>query len=157
MERSPLSESEGQVVSVEDNKAIALRFVREVLDGGNAEVEREISIDGAPRHFPGRDVKFDHTSRPIPPSRRSMRTEVHHLFGEGDRVCIHLTHHVVFGPDSRWATQAGVVDVFDREVQWNAMVVLRFQDGKIAEEWVVRDELQVLLQTGVVSSPLMSS
>jgi predicted SnoaL-like aldol condensation-catalyzing enzyme len=137
-------------MSVEANKLVARRFVQEVLDAGNAEVEREITKDGAPRHFPARETAFDHAGRAPTLPRRSMKTTVHHLIGEGDYVSIHLTHRLVCGPGARFPTRAGTADLSDKTVEWNAMVVLRFEDGKIAEEWVVRDELQILLQSGAV-------
>lgn len=133
---------------VEANKATARRFVEEVLDGGNIAVEREIFKSGAVRHFPPGDVIVDDSRKaPINP-RRSMKTDVHHLFGEGDYVTVHLTHHVTFAGDSRFRTRAGLADVRDKSVEWSAMVILRFEGDKIAEEWVVRDELHVLLQVG---------
>jgi predicted ester cyclase len=79
-----------------------------------------------------------------------MKTDIHHLFGEGDFVTIHLTHHVSFGSEARFNTRMGWVDVAGQNVEWNAMAVLRFEGEQIAEEWVVRDELQVLLQVGAV-------
>ena len=57
---------------------------------------------------------------------RSMRIEVHHLHGEGDLVG-------------------------GKTVEWSAMALLRFEDNRIAEEWVVRDELHVALQAGAVT------
>ena len=75
---------------------------------------------------------------------------IHHLYGEGDYVTIHLTHYVSFGPGARFNTRAGRVDVGGKSLEWNAIVVLRFEGERVAEEWVVRDELQVLLQVGVV-------
>ena len=135
-------------MSVEANKIAARRFVEEVLDGGSFEVLRELFLPGALRHFPYGDV----TVEPTPPSRpfRSMQTDVHHLYGEDEYVTIHLTHHVTFAPGARFNTRIGSVDAGGKHVEWNAMVVLRFKGDRIAEEWVVRDELQVLLQLGYV-------
>jgi hypothetical protein len=137
-------------VSVETNKVTARRFVEEVLDGGNNDVARELFLPGAIRHFPPGDIIEDPTRPPVQPARRSMKTEIHHLYGEGDFVTIHLTHRVSFLPESRFNTRMGWVDVSNRDVEWNAMAVLRFEGDRIAEEWVVRDELMVLLQIGAV-------
>jgi len=84
-------------MSLEANKAVALRFVEEVLDGRKFELEHELFKPGAIRHFPPGDVVVD-PARAVPlVPRRSMKTDIHHLFGEGDFVTIHLTHHVEFG------------------------------------------------------------
>jgi hypothetical protein len=137
-------------MSVETNKVAARRFVTEVLDGGNDEVARELFVPGAVRHFPPGDIIQDPARPPARAARRSMHTDIHHLYGEGDFVTIHLTHHVKFAPQARFNTRMGWVDVGGRDVEWNAMVVLRCESDRIAEEWVVRDELQVLLQVGAV-------
>jgi hypothetical protein len=74
-----------------------------------------------------------------------MRTEIHHLFGEGDLVTIHLTHNVVFEPNARFQTRMGWIDPGGKSFQWSAMTVLRFEGNRIAEQWVIRDELYVAL------------
>ncbi len=137
-------------MSVAANKLAARRFVEEVLDGGNDEVASELFVAGAVRHFPPGDIVQDPTRPPAAAARRSMKTDIHHLYGEDDYVTIHLTHHVSFAPQARFNTRMGWVDVGGHAVEWNAMVVLRFEGERIAEEWVVRDELQVLLQVGAV-------
>jgi hypothetical protein len=137
-------------VSVAANKVTARRFVQEVLDAGNDAVAGELFVPGAVRHFPPGDIVQDPARPPARPMRRSMKTDIHHLYGEGEYVTIHLTHHVSFAPQARFNTRMGWVDVGDHDVEWNAMVVLRFEGERIAEEWVVRDELQVLLQVGAV-------
>jgi hypothetical protein len=37
-----------------------------------------------------------------------------------------------------------------KAVTWDAMVIFRLQNGKIAEQWVSRDELGMLLGFGVL-------
>jgi hypothetical protein len=137
-------------MSVDANKAAARRFVEEVLDGGRFELLEELFVPGAVRHFPPGDVIFDPAQAGPMIPRRSMKTDIHHLCGEGDYVTIYLTHHVEFSPGSRFTSRLGPVDVGDKPVQWDAMVVLRFEGDMIAEEWVVRDELHVLMQAGAV-------
>jgi predicted SnoaL-like aldol condensation-catalyzing enzyme len=135
---------------VEANKLIARRFVEEVLDGGSQEVANELFLPGAVRHFPPGDLVMG-PDQPAPRAAgRSMSTDIHHLHGEGDLVTIHLTHHVVFEPGARFPTRMGWIDVGGRTVAWIAIALLRFEDNRIAEEWVVRDELHVALQAGVV-------
>jgi SnoaL-like polyketide cyclase len=35
-------------------------------------------------------------------------------------------------------------------ITWEAIVIFRFEDGKIAEEWVSRDELGMLRAAGIL-------
>ena len=137
-------------MSVEANKAAARRFVEEALDGGDVQALQELFLPGAVRHFPPGDVRVEPTPPAPRPAGMTMKTEIHHLFGEGDFVTIHLTHHVTFEPGGRFRLRIGIVDTGGQTVEWNAMAILQFKDGKIAEEWVVRDELQVLEQLGIV-------
>jgi hypothetical protein len=138
-------------MSLEANKVAARRFVEEALDGGSSEALHELFFPGAVRHFPPGDITVD-PSQPGAPRGWNMKTDIHHLYGEGDFVTIHLTHHVTFPASSQFRTRAGTFDVGGKSVEWNAMVVLEFKDGRISEEWVVRDELQILMQLGVVSA-----
>jgi hypothetical protein len=135
-------------MSVESNKLAARRFVEEVLDGGDVEVLLAPFVPGAVRHFPPGDIQVEPTSSAAPRRGRSMKTDIHHLYGEGDYVTIHLTHPVTFAPGATFRTRLGLVDVGGRSVDWNAMVLLRFQEDKSAEEWVVRDELHIHTQRG---------
>jgi SnoaL-like polyketide cyclase len=138
-------------MSVDANKRAARRFVEEALDGGSAAALEELFHLGAVRHFPPGDITVEPARAVAPQRDRSMHTDIHHLYGEGDFVTIHLTHHVTFGTGAQFNTRLGTVDVGGKSVEWNAMVVLRFEGDKIAEEWVVRDELMLLLQVGAVT------
>lgn len=140
-------------MSIEAKKVAARRFVVEALDGGSAAALEELFHLGAIRHFPPGDMKVEPAPAVVPTRDRSMQhTDIHHLYGEGDFVTIHLTHHVTFQPGTHFNTRLGSVDVGGKSVEWNAMVVLRFEGDKIAEEWVVRDELMLLQQVGAVKS-----
>ena len=139
-------------MSVEANKAVARRFVEAALDGGSAQALHEVFLPGAVRHFPPGDIIVDPSQPGGAPRGWNMKTDIHHLYGEGDFVTIHLTHHVTFPATSQFRTRAGTFDVGGKSVEWNAMVVCEFKDGRISEEWVVRDELQLLMQLGIVSA-----
>jgi hypothetical protein len=46
-------------------------------------------------------------------------------------------------------SRAGDVNVAaEQDLEWTAIVQFRMKDGKIAEEWVMRDELGMLAQLG---------
>lgn len=37
----------------------------------------------------------------------------------------------------------------EQDLSWSAITQFRLQDGRIAEEWVMRDELGMLAQMGI--------
>ena len=41
-------------------------------------------------------------------------------------------------------------DIKGKTYAWDAIAIFRVKDGKIAEEWVNRDELGILLSIGAV-------
>jgi predicted ester cyclase len=47
-------------------------------------------------------------------------------------------------------SRAGTVDVSGKVVEWDAIAMFRFKDGKIVEEWVSPDELGQPVQIGTV-------
>ena len=47
---------------------------------------------------------------------------------------------------SSGTTGFGTVEVSGRSVHWDAMALFRIESGRIAEEWVNRDELSILAQ-----------
>jgi predicted ester cyclase len=47
-------------------------------------------------------------------------------------------------------SRLGLFDVRGKTVEWEAMAMFRFENGKIAEEWVSADELGKLMQIGTL-------
>jgi len=70
-------------------------------------------------------------------------TEVHDIFESGDKVVVRLTHRGTGAGNVR--SRIGTHDVSGKSVTWDAFVIFRMKNGKIAEEWVNRDELGMLL------------
>ncbi len=139
-------------MSVQTNKETVLRFFREVLDGQNAAVQDELFLDGAHRHFPGREVVMHPMGAAAPPPNYThFHTDIHHMFGEGDMVAVRLTHQVTFAANARFMSQLGAFEAGGKSVKWDATAVFRVENGRIAEEWVNRDELAILNQLGVLA------
>jgi predicted ester cyclase len=137
-------------VSQADNKAIVQRYFDEVIDAGNRGAMAELFAAGAVQHFPGRDLTFDPAAGAPMAASRKMKTTIHHWLTEDDLVVAHLTHEVTFPADTRFATQIGPVEVSGRSVHWDAMALFRIEGGRIAEEWVNRDELTILAQLDAI-------
>jgi limonene-1,2-epoxide hydrolase len=76
----------------------------------------------------------------------TFETQVHDIFESGDRVFVRITHRAMGA--GKFRSRIGVYDVKGKPVTWDAMAIFRVQDGKIAEEWVSRDALGILLSFG---------
>jgi predicted ester cyclase len=57
---------------------------------------------------------------------------------------VQLTHRGVGG--GIWRSRLGNYEVTGKTVTWNAIAIFRFEEQKIIEEWVTRDELAMILQ-----------
>jgi predicted ester cyclase len=75
-----------------------------------------------------------------------FETQVNDIFESGDRVVVRITHRAMGAGEFR--SRIGVYDVKGKAVTWDAIAIFRFQNGKIAEQWVSRDELGMLLSFG---------
>jgi predicted ester cyclase len=77
-----------------------------------------------------------------------FETQIHDIFGSGDRLVVRLSHCGVGG--GVWRSRLGNYDVTGKTVNWNAIAIFRFEQQKIIEEWVTRDELAMVLQFGLL-------
>ena len=82
-------------------------------------------------------------------------TTIHDLIAEDDRVACRLSHRAV--NRGEWTSRLGRHDVTGKPVSWPAIVIFRFREGKIAEEWVSRDELGMLIELGLVAPSRLSA
>lgn len=72
------------------------------------------------------------------------------LIAEEDRVACRLSHKAV--NRGEWTSHLGKHAVTGKTVNWQAIAIFRLRDRKIAEEWVCRDELGMLIELGVCQS-----
>jgi predicted ester cyclase len=122
--------------------------------------------------FPARDAHalaeilapdgIDHQARPDEPQglegavramhwlRRvfsDQRWEVHQVIGERDTVVVHATHH------ARHTGELMGIPPTGREVAYQYVHIVRFEDGMVVEHWGVRDDLTLMRQLGVLPEP----
>jgi len=71
-----------------------------------------------------------------------FETEMHDIFESGDRVVVRITHRGI--GSGVFHSRIGDDDVKGKPVTWDAIAIFRMQEGKIAEQWVNRDELGIL-------------
>lgn len=131
---------------------MALRYFEEVLDAGKVETLEDLILPDCTIHRPEGELKGLSALRSMVAARRanfsSFKTQVHELIESGDRVVVRLTHEgTALGP---YRFRIGTRDISNKTMTWEAIVIFRFANGKIAEEWVSRDELGMLLSAGVL-------
>jgi predicted ester cyclase len=131
---------------------LVCRYFHEVLDRGKVELIEDLFDPQCVMHRPGGTVVGIDSVREVAEHRKEtfsqFATEIHDVFGSGDRLVVRLTHHGVGG--GMWRSRLGNYDVTGKTVTWNAIAIFRFENQKIIEEWVTRDELAMLLQFGLV-------
>ena len=141
------------------NKAIARRYFSEMVDKRSDKLLEELWTEDCVVHRPevsatikGREAFRQAFNRVVGPYSE-FRTTIHDLIAENDLVVCHLSHRVVHrGGD--WTSRLGCHAVVPgKVVTWLSLTMFRIRDGKIAEEWVCRDELGMLMQLGVVGRP----
>ena len=79
---------------------------------------------------------------------QGFKTTVYDLIGEDDLVACRLKHSATLRGE--FTSRIGTFDVAGQPIEWSANVFFRFEDDMIAEEWIARDELGILLDLGIV-------
>jgi predicted ester cyclase len=128
------------------------RYFHDVLDQGKVELIEEIFHPRCLMHRPGGTVVGFDSVRGVAARRKEtfskFETQIHDIFGSGDRLVVRLSHCGVGG--GVWRSRLGNYDVTGKTVSWNAIAIFRFEEQKIIEEWVTRDELAMILQFGLL-------
>lgn len=130
-------------------KIIARRIWEEIFPACDVDALAEvIAVDG-----------IDHSARPGEPqglegAERSMlwlgrvfsdqRWEINLVIGEVDTVVLHCTHHARHTGDLMGIPPTG------RQVAYDYVHIVRFEDGKVVEHWGVRDDPTLMRQLGVI-------
>jgi predicted ester cyclase len=131
---------------LEKNKAVVVRFNKEVIEGGSEEAFRDlmapdfVNRTAAPGVAPGPDGMLFTFNRILRPALPDLRVEIHDQIAEGDKVTtrktLHGTHRgelLGIPPTNR----AVAIDVID---------IVRVKDGRYAEHWGINTLASVLTQ-----------
>ena len=133
-------------------KELVRRYFHEVLDQGKVELVNELFHPHCVMHRPGGTVVGIESVRGVAERRKEtfsqFETEIHDIFGSGDRLVVRLYHRGV--GCGVWRSRLGSYDVTGKTVSWDAIAIFRFEQQKIIEEWVTRDELAMILQFGLL-------
>ncbi|MDH3314597.1 MAG: ester cyclase [Gammaproteobacteria bacterium] len=134
------------------NKAIVERYFHEVLDQRSFELMPEFFAPDVVLHRPGFDVLGLDAAiqrlRATFKDYQAFSSGLSGLMADGGMVSVRVLHRAKVRPHT-FRSRAGEVRLAtERELNWAAIVQFRFEDGRIAEEWVMRDELGMLVQMG---------
>jgi predicted SnoaL-like aldol condensation-catalyzing enzyme len=137
------------------NKAVVQRYFGEVLDQKKIELMPELVARDVVLHRPGFDVTGLDAAmqrlRVVLQDYTAFSSELSGLIAEGDMVSVRVFHRVRARPHT-FRSRAGEVRISaEQDLNWAAIVQFRLKDGKIAEEWVMRDELGMLAQMGKIT------
>jgi predicted ester cyclase len=128
------------------------RYFHEVLDQGKVELIEDLFHPRCVMHRPGGTVVGIDGVRGVAERTKEtfsqFETQIHDVFGSGDRLVARLSHRGVGG--GMWRSRLGNHDVTGKTVSWDAIAIFRFENHKIMEEWVARDELGMILQFGLI-------
>jgi predicted ester cyclase len=144
------------IMSIEFNKAIVRRYFEEVVDKSKLDLLDEIVTTDCIIHRPEASEPiqgleaFRQALEGILQVYSEFTTTIHDLIAEEDRVACRLSHQAV--NRGEWTSRLGRHAAAGKTVGWPAIAIFRFHDSKIAEEWVSRDELGMLIDLGVLGS-----
>ena len=137
---------------IEDLKATARRTWEEIFPACDVDALADViavdSIDHAARPGEAQGLKAA-TQAMLWLDRvfSNQRWEIQQVIGEDDTVVVYCTHH------GRQTGDLMGIQPTGREVAYDYVHVVRFQDGKIVEHWSVRDETTLTRQLGVIPIP----
>ena len=133
-------------------ESVVLSYFHDVLDGRRAGLLEALFLSDCVIYRPEGTVKGMAGIRGVVERNvaaySQFATEVHDIFESGDRVVVRVTHRATGAGVFR--SRIGNHDVAGKQVKWDAIAIFRLHGGKIAEEWVNRDELGIPLSAGVL-------
>jgi predicted ester cyclase len=132
-------------------RELVIGYFRDVLDGGKRELLDSMFHPDCAIHRPEGDLKGLTALKALLQRGRTtfpeFATEIHDLFEADDRVVARITHRATGAGPYRF--RIGTHNLTGKHVTWDAIAIFRIRDGKIAEEWVSRDELGMILSAGL--------
>lgn len=136
-------------MSTESNKDIARRTWEEILPACDVAALADVTAEDVVAHGarPDEPPGFEGVKKTmlwLASVFADQRWEIHNVIGDGDMVAVHCTHH------GRHTGPLMGIAPTNREVAYDYVHILRFQDGKAVEYWSVRDDMTLMRQLGVL-------
>jgi steroid delta-isomerase-like uncharacterized protein len=145
-----LADASPRTSATEKNKALARRVFAEILNKGKYEVFEEIYARGFVKHV----EKRDYTLAQEIEAAKAMRAQssdlvmtIDQMIAEDDKVAILYTGRGTNTGPYRGMPPTG------KKVVVSGATIYRFSNGKIAEEWTVYNEMEILRQLGYAPAP----
>jgi predicted ester cyclase len=136
---------------VEGNKALVRRVIEQVWNNGDMTPLGELMQPGFIHHHErNRDADLHGIealrSRVLALRKAvpDLRLAIDRIFGENDKVMVHLRGTGTYAGPSRDVATTGTPLTF------TATGIVRVADGRLAEAWVITDTLGILQQLGAV-------
>jgi steroid delta-isomerase-like uncharacterized protein len=127
------------------------RFIDDLVNDGNFSILGDLVHPDYVYRAPGQELHGPEALKALFAAYRTAFPDLHiaieDLLIAGDKAVIAFT---------LTGTHAGVlmgIGATGKEVEAQGMVLSRFEDGKIIEEWEILDQLTLFEQLGVVSLP----
>ena len=135
--------------TLEENKRICLRVLDELFDQGDFSSLDElihpdfVNHEAPPGHPQGREG-LEVTVSWLRGLWGPMRSEIHEVVGEGDKVVARVTMHGHHVGEFLGRAPTGKAFATKHMHMW------RLEDGQVVEHWSVRDDLGQALQLGLI-------
>ena len=135
-------------MSAEQNKETAKRVFAEMWNGRNFENLNELFAPNFKGHDPQAPVNSPEELKGMMQGYQSafpnLKFTVDDLFGDGDKVLVRWT-----GVGTHEAEMSGIPPT-GKSATVKGNSVMRFENGKIAEDWTVWDAMGMFQQLGLV-------
>ena len=133
---------------VDDNKQVCVRINQEVFGKGRIELAEELLTPDFIEHEgpPGTPRGPEAVKRSVQWLRSGLDDisyDVEDVFGEGDRVALHVTMHATHAREFMGHAPTG------KRFSAKQIHIFRMAGGQIAEHWAARDDLGMVRQLGL--------
>ena len=133
------------------NEKVMRRFVEEVINNGDYSVLGELIHPNYVYRSPDQELHGPDALEGLFTAYRTafpdLNTEIDDLITAGDKAVISITLTGTHEGDLMGIAATG------KQVKVHGMVLSRFEDGKIVDEWEILDMLAMFQQLGVISLP----
>lgn len=138
-------------MTLDQNKAIARRFIQEVFVDQDEQAADELTApDFVPHSWPGVQPGVDslkEAQRRVAVGLEDARMAIEDVIAEGDKVVVRLTSHGRHAGDFMGLPASG------KEYDISEIHIFRIANGQVAEHWRDADMLGMLRQLGAFPAP----
>jgi predicted ester cyclase len=143
-------------MSVDDNKAIARRYIEELWNARDLAIAEELfspnyTIHQAGQSIPANPGFLRQSISAILTAFPDFQMSIGQVIAEGDLVVVNWTNRGTQTGEFQVPGQPGL-PASGREVTFTESATFRIADSKVAEVWYVSDRLTMMQQLGAISS-----